>query len=216
MNIILLGPPGSGKGTQGEYLEKSLNIKRISTGDILRNEIEAGSEIGKTVQDIISKGYLVSDEIIMEIIGSNLVLEEYVNGFILDGFPRNLDQAKLLEALLEKLNKKISLVLFFAISDQVLIERICNRYYCAKCGASYNKIFKLPIVSDQCDVCGSKDFKVREDDNIESVSSRMQQYRAKTEPLALYYQNKDILRSINSDQAVDKISKDIEILVKNG
>lgn len=215
MNIILLGPPGSGKGTQGESLEKSLNIKRISTGDMLRNEVNSNSDLGKQVQSIISSGRLVSDDVIMRLLELTIKSSEYENGFILDGVPRSLGQAVSLDNLLEGISRSIDLVLYFSISDEVLIDRICNRYYCANCGTNYNKAYKNPKIQGKCDVCGGGEFKIREDDNIDSVKKRMSEYRSKTEPLVEYYKNKGILKLVNCDQDVEKISKDIDLLLKN-
>lgn len=214
MNFILLGPPGSGKGTQGEYLEKKLSIKRISTGDLLRNEVAAGSDLGHEIKDILSTGALVSDDIVLRLLKENIAHKEYDRGFILDGFPRNLSQANLLDEILEKMNKHIDAVFYFHISEQQLIDRICNRFYCESCKANYNKLFKPPKVAGVCDECGGTSFKTRPDDNIDSVKTRFSEYKTQTLPLISYYDDRGILHKMDSSKNIEKISKEIEEVLK--
>jgi adenylate kinase len=214
MNFLLLGPPGSGKGTQGKYLEKKCSIKSISTGELLRGEVKKKSEIGKQIQDILGKGQFVSDEIVLTLLKKNITKSEYKNGFILDGYPRNINQAQTLDTMLKELNKKIAKVFYFHIKDSVLIERICNRYYCANCNANYNKLYKNTKVEGVCDECGSTNLQVRADDNVETVKKRLQEYTEQTSPLISYYKNRGILNKIDSTKDIGEISKEIDLILK--
>lgn len=215
MNFILLGPPGSGKGTQGAYLEKKLGIHRISTGELLRREVEAGSDIGNKIQASLGTGQFTSDEIVLEILKKELTDSKYQKGFILDGVPRNLRQAQVLSTLLQEQDKNINRVFYFHISEDDLVERICNRYYCVNCGTNYNKLFKNPVVAEKCDVCGSTTFNVRSDDRAETVKNRFEEYKKQTAPLITYYKNKNILCTIDGTKDIAEIAKEIDKALKS-
>ena len=214
MNFLLLGPPGSGKGTQGEYLEKKCSISRISTGELLRSEVEEGSEIGKKIKNTLGKGQFVSDEIVLTLLKDNITKPKYKNGFILDGYPRNINQAHVLDKLLKELDREIDAVFYFYIEESILIERICNRYYCADCNANYNKLYKNTRVEGVCDECDSTNLQVRADDNVKTVKKRLGEYEEQTFPLISYYEDRGILNRIDATKDIEKISKEIDLILK--
>jgi adenylate kinase len=176
MNLIFLGPPGSGKGTQSSQLETIYGIKKLSTGDMLRQAIKDNTEIGQQAKSIIEKGELVSDQIMISMISERIKLEDCKKGFVLDGFPRTIAQAEALENVLNKMGKKIDAVLELKVDDNALVERISGRYSCGKCGESYNMKFKPSLVENVCDICGASDFKQRDDDKAETVMKRLNTY----------------------------------------
>ncbi len=212
MNLILIGPPGSGKGTQGEFLENYYSIKRISTGDLLREEVKKNSEIGKKIKDTLGSGKFVEDETVFSLLQKTL--KSYNNGFILDGYPRNIKQASSLDALLDDIRVNIDKVLYFNIKEEVLIDRICNRFYCANCNTNYNKRYKNTKTPGVCDECGSTNLKVREDDNISVVKNRFNDYQKKTLPLIAFYQTKGILSEVDANQSIQKITEEIKNILK--
>jgi len=193
MNIVFLGAPGSGKGTQAALLSAELNIPAVSTGDSLRKEVEEQSEIGKLAKSYMDSGKLVPDEVVVGIVNSRLNKPDCVNGFILDGFPRNIDQAEILDQI-----KKIDLVIDFVTEEEELVKRISGRFSCKNCGSVYNRYFKLPLKEGVCDKCGSVEFSSRADDNEDTVRSRLKVYRESTFPLTQFYQKKNLLVSIQS------------------
>ncbi len=212
MNFIILGAPGSGKGTQSDYIKEKLGTCNISTGDLLRHEVSTGSDLGKSLALTMKEGRLVEDQIVLNLLEKSV--SQCKSGFILDGFPRNLAQAEHLEKLLIKLNKKLNAVIYLDVPENILIERISSRYLCSKCGGSYNKLFKNPKVPGICDKCGGTKFKTRADDNPETVKSRLQQYKLQTMPLIKFYKDKGLLHTI-SDANLDDIHKKIdELLVR--
>lgn len=214
VNIILLGAPGSGKGTQGQYLQDTLKIPRISTGDLLREEVKKGSEIGRKVSETLGSGKFVSDDIIISLLRETLQGSEFNKGFILDGFPRNLAQATLLDELLLKINHKMDLVLELQVSEEGLEKRISHRYFCTKCGYSYNSLTNKPKVEGVCDICGNTSFKIRDDDKIEVLRHRLEEYAKQTLPLVQYYTEKGILHNVNCDRDIKEISSDIDLIIK--
>ncbi len=197
-NIIFLGAPGSGKGTQAAMLSAKLKVPAISTGETLRKEVEQQSEIGKLAKSYMESGKLVPDKIIIDIIKIRLLNSDCDNGFILDGFPRTTFQAEELEKILDSLGKKIDHVFNFEIDEETLVKRISGRFACKGCGKIYNHYFKPPIKNGLCDNCGSTEFEGRSDDNEEAVKNRLKIYRESTYPLIQFYQKKNLLVSISS------------------
>jgi len=214
VNIILLGPPGSGKGTQGENLERKLGVVRISTGDLLREEVASGTEIGNKVKALIESGKLASNETVIFLLKNKI--QSMSNGFILDGFPRNIEQADALDDMMKENDIKIDLVINFTISDEEIVKRISSRYFCTKCKATYNKLSKNPKKDGVCDYCGGNNFQTRADDTVETVKRRLEDYNVQTFPLVGYYKKQGILHNIDAKADIKDIEKEIEfILSKN-
>lgn len=198
MNIIFLGAPGSGKGTQAAMLAKELAIPAISTGEVLRKEVERQSQIGKLAKSFMNSGQLVPDEVVVGIIKGRIAELDCQKGFILDGFPRNINQAIVLDEMLSSLNKKIEMVFNFEVGEEILIKRISGRFSCKGCGAVYNRYFKLPVKEGVCDNCGSDDFESRSDDNEATVKNRLKVYHESTFELIGYYEKKNLLLSVDA------------------
>ena len=213
MNLILLGPPGAGKGSQAATIAASRGLVQLSTGDMLRAAVQSGTELGKQVKPIMERGELVPDELVIGIIDERIAQPDCENGFILDGFPRTLPQAAALDDLLEKRNKQLDLVIELKVDDAVLIERISGRFACAKCGAGYHDKFKQPKTQGVCDVCGSTEFVRRADDNAETVKTRLMAYYKETAPLIGYYFAKGKLKSINGMASIEEVAREIERLL---
>jgi len=213
MILIMLGPPGAGKGTQAEKLMKEFSIPQISTGDMIRAEIKAASALGRKVKTLVDKGEFVSDEIMIEIIKNRISHKDCKKGFILDGFPRTIDQADELNLLLQKSKLELNAVINFQVPDNEIIERISSRRSCAKCGAAYNIITNPPIKKDVCNKCGDKVI-LRADDKPETIKNRLQIYREKTEPLINYYIKKKVLIDVDGRRAIDVIQKELVGLLK--
>ena len=209
MLLVFLGPPGSGKGTQSAFLEERYGLKQLSTGDMLREEIANATELGKSVKSLIEGGKLVPDDIIVSMIESRIDAVT-ANGIILDGFPRNQSQAESLDKMLSKKKLDISSVLELQVDDNLLIDRIVNRFSCKKCGANYNKKFN-PVKNPDgsCDNCGANDFYYRPDDNVETVKSRLKVYHEETSVLVSYYKSQEKLVSIDGMKSTEDVSKDI-------
>lgn len=215
MNIVLLGPPGAGKGTQAKRLEEKYGLVQLSTGDMLRAERKSGSELGRKVQAIMDRGELVSDEIIVQLIAERID-ELAGKGFILDGFPRTVPQAKALDQMLREKGLKLDHVIEMTVDEPALIERIAGRFSCAKCGASYHDSFNRPKTAGECDVCGSTEFARRADDKPEAVKIRLDAYRRQTAPILPYYRAEGILRSVDGMADIDEVSRQIEAIMKHG
>ncbi len=215
MNIILLGPPGCGKGTQALMLVKKLNIPSISTGEALRKEIEKKTAIGLKAKSYAENGQLVPDEIVINIIKERILLDDCKKGFILDGFPRNLNQAIELESIFSKLEKKIDKVLNFEVSEENLVKRISGRFSCKNCGAVYNTFFKPLKKEGFCDNCNSTQFESRKDDNEETIKSRLIVYNQSTLPLIEFYKKKNMLVSINALNSAEIVFQDIVTSINN-
>ncbi len=198
MNIIFLGAPGSGKGTQAQMLQSDLGIYSISTGDVLRKEVANQSDIGKVAKSYMDSGKLVPDEVVIDIIKNTITQKFCAQGFILDGFPRTINQAIELDKMLGMLAKKIDKVFNFEVSDEVLIKRISGRFSCKKCGSVYNRYFKPTKKNGLCDVCGANEFESRVDDNEETVKNRLQVYYQSSFPLIEFYKKKNLLVSIDA------------------
>ncbi|MBH9973224.1 MULTISPECIES: adenylate kinase [Commensalibacter] len=214
MKLIFLGPPGAGKGTQAQRLSEKYHIAQISTGDMLRAEVRSGSEIGKKAKDIMDKGLLFPDDLMVEMIAKRIKKDDCKNGFILDGFPRNVDQAKALDKMFVSEHLKLDAVLLLKVDEEILAERISNRFSCAKCGASYNKLSKKPKKDGVCDACGSTEFVSRADDNKDTVLERLKVYREQTAPLLPYYKEKKCLYPIDGMKNMDEVTKDIDLILK--
>jgi len=210
MNLILLGPPGAGKGTQAEAITEKRGLVQLSTGEMLRQAVKAGSPIGQEAGVIMEAGGLVPDDIVIKIIAERIAAADCAGGFILDGFPRTLKQAAALDELLASQGKQIDAVIELKVNDTALIDRISGRYLCANCGASYHDTSCKPKVQGVCDRCGGKDFVRRADDNPETVKNRLMAYYRETAPLIGYYYAKGKLRSVDGMAAISEVSRQIE------
>jgi adenylate kinase len=214
MIVILLGPPGAGKGTQAQRLKENYGLMHLSTGDILRQEIAKGTELGLKAKEVMDVGGLVPDEYVIKMIEDKINQPDYKAGVILDGFPRTTQQAITLDEMLEQYNKKIDAVIEIKVDDEQLIKRISGRYSCAECGVCYNKYFKKPAEEGICDVCGSTEFKHRSDDNEETVKKRLEAYYKETMPIIPYYVGKSILKTVDGMRDIDEVSAEINSLLE--
>ena len=210
MNLILLGPPGAGKGTQAEAITEKRGLVQLSTGEMLRQAVKAGTPIGREASAIMEAGGLVPDKIVIQIIAERIAASDCAKGFILDGFPRTLKQAAALDVLLASLGKQIDAVIEIKVDDKVLIDRISGRYMCANCGASYHDTNCKPKVEGVCDRCGSKAFVRRADDNAETVKNRLMAYYRETAPLIGYYFAKGKLRTVDGMAAISEVSRQVD------
>jgi adenylate kinase len=209
-NLMLLGPPGAGKGTQAKEIASRHGLIQLSTGDMLRAAVSAGSEIGRHVKEIMAKGELVPDEVVIEIISERMDAPDCKGGVILDGFPRNLVQAAALDKVLEEKKRKLDAVIELKVDDNQLIQRIIGRFTCAKCGEGYHDRFKRPKVRGVCDICQSTEFTRRPDDNADTVSKRLMVYYRETAPLLGYYFCKGTLRSVDGMAPIAEVAKEID------
>ena len=214
MILILLGPPGAGKGTQACRLVNTKGLVQLSTGDMLRTAVASGSPIGLEAKAAMDAGQLVSDELAVRIIGQRIAAGEGESGYILDGFPRNLAQAEALEAMLAKQDMNVDLVVELKVDDAAMSRRIAGRYTCAKCNEGYNDSFKSPRVKGICDVCGSDKFVRRPDDNEETVQARLAAYHEQTAPLARYYAQRGVLRHVDGMAGIDEVWRQIEAVLE--
>ncbi|MGL4797199.1 MAG: adenylate kinase [Paraclostridium sp.] len=208
MRIILLGPPGAGKGTQAAGIVEKYNIPHISTGDIFRKNIKEGTDLGKKAKEYIDQGLLVPDELTVGLVTDRVSQEDCVKGFMLDGFPRNVAQAQQLGEYLNSVNLSLDKVINIEVDKNILVGRAVGRRICKSCGATYHVEFNPPKVDGTCDVCGGELYQ-RADDNEETVSKRIQVYLDETKPLADYYSKEGIIANINGEQSIDKVFADI-------
>ncbi len=214
MNIILLGPPGAGKGTQAKLLEDRHGLKQLSTGDMLRSAVAAGTETGRRAKAIMDRGDLVPDEVVVGIISDRLGQPDVSKGFILDGFPRNTAQAEALDRMLSGKGLKLDAVIEMKVDDEALVERITGRYTCAKCGKGYHDRFETPKAAGVCDVCGSTEFTRRADDNEKTVRDRLAVYNAQTAPLVKYYGGRGALKTVDGMADIAEVTRQIEDVLK--
>ncbi|PVX29725.1 adenylate kinase [Sphingomonas pokkalii] len=209
MNIILLGPPGAGKGTQAKRLETERGMVQLSTGDMLRAAVKAGTPTGLKAKAVMEAGQLVSDAIVSGIIGERLDMADTETGAIFDGYPRTYAQAESLDALLSERGRKLDYVIELLVNEEALVDRVEGRFTCAKCGEGYHDKYKLPKVDGVCDVCGATEFKRRPDDNAETVRTRMAEYRAKTAPILPFYEAKGLVRRVDGMADIDEVTRQI-------
>jgi adenylate kinase len=213
LNIILLGPPGAGKGTQAGRLERERGMVQLSTGDMLRHAVAAGTEIGRKAKAVMDAGDLVSDDIVTGILSERLDQPDVGQGFILDGYPRTAAQAEALERLLAAKGMKLDHVIELAVDEEALVDRITGRFSCAKCGTGYHDRYKLPRIEGLCDVCGADKFKRRPDDNEETVRNRLSEYRSKTAPILPYYEAMGIVRRVDGMAPIEEVNHAIEAIL---
>jgi adenylate kinase len=213
MNLILLGPPGAGKGTQAKRLEQKHGLVQLATGDMLRAAIASGSELGRRVKAIMDAGRLVSDDIIIGMIAERIAQPDCAQGFILDGFPRTVPQAEALDAMLGERGQKLDHIILMEVDEPVLIDRLSGRFTCGNCGASYHERNHRPKVEGVCDICGSTNFVYRPDDRAETLKTRFEAYRNQTAPILPYYRAKGILRTIDGMAEIDEVTRQIEKII---
>lgn len=216
MNIILLGPPGAGKGTQASKLEDERGMIQLSTGDMLRAAVAAETPVGLQAKDVMARGDLVSDEIVTGILSDRLDEDDVKGGFILDGYPRTEAQAHSLDELLAAKGMKLDHVIELVVNEDALVERITGRFTCGNCGEGYHDTFKQPKVEGVCDVCGNTEFKRRADDNAESVRTRMNEYRTKTAPIIPHYEPKGLVRRVDGMADIETVSDAIGTVLDQG
>ena len=209
MMMVLLGPPGAGKGTQANLLEKERSLVKLSTGDMLRAAVAAGTELGRKAGDIMERGELVPDELVIGLIAERIDGNGKVPGFIFDGFPRTIAQAEALDSLLSKRGKALDSIIEMRVDDEALVERISGRFSCANCGEGYHDLYKRPKVEGVCDRCGGTEFVRRRDDNEEVVRARLKAYHRQTEPLIDYYRKQGKLNSVDGMGSIESVHREI-------
>ncbi|MBK1666842.1 adenylate kinase [Rhodovibrio sodomensis] len=210
MNIILLGPPGAGKGTQAKRLERDYGIPQLATGDMLRAAVASGSELGQQAKKVMDAGELMPDELMVQMIEDRISHDDCKNGFILDGFPRTTAQAEALDAMLQKRGTALDHVIELKVDEEALVDRITGRYSCANCGAGYHDRYQPPKRDGVCDDCGGTEFKRRPDDNEETVRSRMQAYRDQTAPILPHYEQQEKLKRVDGMADIDAVTTQIK------
>ena len=213
MIIILFGPPGAGKGTQAQRLEKNHGLVQLSTGDMLRAAVAAQTHYGQKAEEKMKAGQLVSDDIVIGIIADRIKEDDCKNGFILDGFPRNVAQAEALDVMLREEGVKLDAVVQMKVDDEALVDRVSGRYTCANCNEGYHDTNLKPKVDGVCDVCGGTEFKRRADDNAETVAKRLDEYYAQTAPVLPYYAEKGILQQVDGMAAIDDVTAQINAVL---
>ena len=209
MNLLIIGAPGAGKGTMSDLLIDNYHLVHVSTGDMLRAAVKAGTPVGLKAQEYMNKGALVPDEVIHDIIVERLSQDDVNDGFLFDGYPRTLAQAEDLDLILKQINKKIDLVINLDIEDEELIKRITGRRLCPTCGEIFNIYYKAPAKEGVCDKCGAKLIQ-RKDDNLESLTVRLEEYHKNTQPVIEYYEAAGIVSHINAKQGVNEVYEDIK------
>src|SRR5258708_24336273 len=214
MNLILLGPPGAGKGTQAKRLEQRHGLVQLATGDMLRRAVASGSPLGEKVKAIMEAGRLVPDDIIIEMIADRIAAPDAAHGFILDGFPRTVPQAEALDAMLPEHGRKLDRVILMEVDEATLIDRLSGRFSGGQCGASYHERYHRPRVDGVCDSCGSTSFMCRADDRPEALATRFAAYRNQTAPILPYYRARGILRTVDGMADIDQVTQQIEAVLR--
>lgn len=209
MNIILLGPPGAGKGTQARIIMEREGVIQLSTGDMLREAVAAGTDVGKQAKSVMEAGGLVSDDIVIGVIADRLDAPDVKSGVIFDGFPRTVAQAEALDRLMPKKGLKLDAAVELKVDDEAMIARISGRFSCAGCGEGYHDVEKKPETEGECDKCGKSEFKRRADDNADTVRQRLVEYHAETAPLITYYAGQGVLKSVDGMADIDEVTKQI-------
>lgn len=215
LNIILLGPPGAGKGTQAAHLVATHAMVQLSTGDMLRAAVKAGTPVGLKAKAVMEAGELVSDDIVSALIDDNLAAMPDSAGAIFDGYPRTAAQAHALDAILSARGRKLSFVIELDVDEEALVDRITGRFTCAACGEGFHERHKMPKVADTCDKCGGHEFKRRPDDNAETVRTRMAEYRAKTAPILPIYEERGLVRRVDGMADMAEVSAAIEAILQS-
>ena len=213
MNIILLGPPGAGKGTQAKRIEEAYSLIQLSTGDMLRAVVADGSPLGQEAKRIMDAGELMPDGLMIKMISARIDEPDCARGFILDGFPRTTGQAEALDAMLAEKSLQLDAVVEIRVDEEALVERITGRYTCTNCGAGYHDRFQKPAVEGVCDSCGGSAFSRRADDNEATVRSRLEAYRGQTLPILPYYQARGILKTVDGMAAIDNVTEQIQSIL---
>jgi adenylate kinase len=211
--LILLGPPGAGKGTQARMLEEDFGLVQLSTGDLLRAAVAAGTEAGKAAKAVMEAGQLVSDDIVLAILKDRMAAPDVAKGIILDGFPRTAGQAAALDGLLEAAGQSVTAAVSLEVDDEAMVGRVAGRFTCAACGEGYHDEFKRPAVAGACDRCGGTAFKRRADDNAETVRERLQAYHAQTAPLIAHYEGQGVLQRVDAMGSIADIRAALSAIV---
>jgi adenylate kinase len=215
MNIILLGPPGSGKGTQAKRIQQTYGVAQLSTGDMLRATTVSDTDFGRRVKAIMDSGQLVPDNIMIEMIGRRIAQQDCDRGFILDGFPRTIPQAQALDAMLSERRLRLDHVILLQVEEAALVERLSGRFTCTRCGASYHDRYTRPRRDGICDGCGGTEFTRRADDRPEAVRARFQVYRDQTTPILPYYRDRGVLRKVDGMAEIDVVGREIDRIINS-
>lgn len=211
--LILLGPPGAGKGTQARMLEEDFGLVQLSTGDLLRAAVAAGTEAGRQAKAVMEAGQLVSDDIVLAVLKDRMAAPDVAKGIILDGFPRTAGQAAALDGLLEAAGQKVTAAVSLEVDDEAMVGRVAGRFTCAACGEGYHDEFKRPALAGACDKCGGTAFKRRADDNAETVRERLQAYHAQTAPLIAHYEGQGVLQRVDAMGSIAAIRAALSAIV---
>lgn len=208
--MILIGPPGAGKGTQASRIEEFLSIGNLSTGALLREAIASNSELGQRAKVLVEGGNFVPDDVMISLVSARIEQPDCENGFILDGFPRTIAQAEALDGMLESRGKKVDAVVEIKTEDDVVVERINGRFACKTCGEGYHRVFKVPAVDGVCDQCGGKEFEQRADDSEEKIRTRLKLYNEETAPILPFYEKRGVLKSVDGTKDLDDVTEQLK------